>query len=215
MGKLSAAVFCITESVINPATNVQTHTPAAAIRQTVYLYGITGFGKTSFIRHFLGKKSYFYFSAAHLSKDALNEIKISSIVVIDDLQMAQTLEARQLITQIIGLKGIWLILVSRCKLSAWLLPTYLEENFMLIDEEDLALSQEDAMESLSRCGTSESEEAICDIYGFTKGNALFLRIATLELVEGKECHEERMQRIRQTCWDYLEEYDYEKRLYMN
>ena len=36
-----------------------------------YLYGVTGVGKTSLIRHFLEKKEYFYVSALNTTPDDL------------------------------------------------------------------------------------------------------------------------------------------------
>lgn len=37
---------------------------AAGIRQTVYLYGVTGIGKTALAEHMLGSCKYDYFTAA-------------------------------------------------------------------------------------------------------------------------------------------------------
>ena len=70
---------------------------AQSLSQTVYLYGISGCGKTAFIRDFLGKRHYHYYSAEQLNEA---EIEFASsekqfIVVIDDLQQLRTDELRE------------------------------------------------------------------------------------------------------------------------
>lgn len=69
--------------------------PAAAERKLrmayqaglpAYLYGVTGVGKTSLIRHFLEKKEYFYVSALNTTPDDLESEKITApVIVLDDL----------------------------------------------------------------------------------------------------------------------------------
>ena len=45
---------------------------AQTLLQTVYLYGISGCGKTAFIRDYLGKKQYYYYSADQLNAEDLD-----------------------------------------------------------------------------------------------------------------------------------------------
>lgn len=69
--------------------------PAAAERKLrmayqaglpAYLYGVTGVGKTSLIRHFLEKKEYLYVSALNTTPDDLESEKITApVIVLDDL----------------------------------------------------------------------------------------------------------------------------------
>lgn len=70
---------------------------AQTMLQTVYLYGISGCGKTTFIRNYMGKRRYHYFSAEQLKEEEL-EISFSgkqNIVVIDDLHQLRTDDLRE------------------------------------------------------------------------------------------------------------------------
>ncbi len=65
---------------------------AQTLFQTVYIYGISGCGKTAFIRDYMGKRRYYYYSAEQLSEEEL-EMPSSGkkiIVVIDDLHLLRT-----------------------------------------------------------------------------------------------------------------------------
>ena len=63
---------------------------AKNISQTVYIFGVTGTGKTSFAADFLARKSYHYFSVSDTGIDEIAAMvppKADSpvVVVIDDL----------------------------------------------------------------------------------------------------------------------------------
>ena len=70
---------------------------AQSLSQTVYLYGISGCGKTAFIRDFLGKRQYHYYSAEQLNEAELEFAPSEKqlIVVIDDLQQLRMDELRE------------------------------------------------------------------------------------------------------------------------
>ena len=69
---------------------------AQTLMQTVYVYGISGCGKTSFIQSFIGKRRYYSFSAENMSIDDL-DIPLGgkhTFVVIDDLLQLRDDELR-------------------------------------------------------------------------------------------------------------------------
>lgn len=113
--------------------------------QTVYLYGATGYGKTALIRNYLKRMEYLYFNAGNV---LVNELAISesigdresgrTIVVIDDIQLAEPEDVRSAIVELSGRRDIWLILVGRCRCPSWLLAATLKQYpFMIIEEEEL------------------------------------------------------------------------------
>ena len=85
--------------------------PAAAERKLrmayqaglpAYLYGVTGVGKTSLIRHFLEKKEYFYVSALNTTPDDLESEKITAPVIVE-YSRAVTPQIRQAGNRLSGL----------------------------------------------------------------------------------------------------------------
>ena len=76
------------ERYIRPKVAEEKFKLAQGLKQNVYLYGMTGIGKTAFVKDMLGKKSYDYYSA---ERDCAERIFIPEdgkehIIVIDDLQ---------------------------------------------------------------------------------------------------------------------------------
>ena len=104
------------EFYIRPKVANKKMKAAHTILQTVYLYGMSGCGKTAFIRDYMGKRKYHYFSAEHLSGEELDfpyrEKQI--IVIIDDLHQLRTDELREVIVKKIEMlvrrQDVWLIL---------------------------------------------------------------------------------------------------------
>jgi LuxR family maltose regulon positive regulatory protein len=80
------------EFYIRPRTANKKMKSAQDLSQTVYLYGISGCGKTAFIRDYLGKRRYRYYCAEQLNEEEL-DVPLSDkqmIVVIDDLHQLRT-----------------------------------------------------------------------------------------------------------------------------
>ena len=81
--------------------------------QTVYIYGATGAGKTTFVGDFLSKKQYQYLSmsdidAVHLADMTPSETNtahekpyMKKIIVIDDLYLLETQEDRTICERLI------------------------------------------------------------------------------------------------------------------
>lgn len=109
--------------------------PAAAERKLrmayqaglpAYLYGVTGVGKTSLIRHFLEKKEYFYVSALNTKPDDLESEKITApVIVLDDLYAISDIRLKdayyQKIQEWMERNDLWVVLISRAPFPAWLL----------------------------------------------------------------------------------------------
>ena len=106
---------------------------AQSMNQTVYLYGVTGSGKTSLVRDMLNRRTYSYYSAEETN---LEEIQISKdfkeqIIVIDDLYLVTDQQLREeyaaLLKKLIAQRNIWLILISRSSIPRWLMPLYVQQ----------------------------------------------------------------------------------------
>ncbi|WP_228351563.1 LuxR C-terminal-related transcriptional regulator [Variimorphobacter saccharofermentans] len=189
---------------------------AQSLFQTVYLYGISGCGKTAFIRDFLGKRHYHYYSAEQLNEAeldfALSEKQL--IVVIDDLQQLRTDELRETLIKKIEVlarrQDVWLILSGRSRMPSWLLSVYYRRVFTVIEEEDFVLSETEMTNYLNLWGVTLAEEDFSKVAGLTKGIGIVLRLLALELSAGRPFDTNHIERMRNDFWDYLESHVYDQ-----
>lgn len=137
---------------------------AQTLYQTVYLYGISGCGKTAFIRDFLGKRRYYYFTTEQLKEENL-DLPISEkqiIVVIEDLHQLRTDDFREVLIKRIEMlasrQDVWLILSGRSRMPSWLLSIYYRKVFTVIEEEDFLLSEGEIAKYLNLWRLTPTEE---------------------------------------------------------
>ena len=121
---------------------------AQELQQGIYLYGMTGCGKTAFVKDMLGRKSYHYFSARQTGAGDLPAFQDGRqhTVVVDDLQDVASSQQREEYTSQLRLwmdsKNVWLILISRCVPPRWFMQLYVEYTFLSIKEEELLLDRQ-------------------------------------------------------------------------
>ena len=116
---------------------------AKILRQSVYIYGATGYGKTELIRQYFKNIKHIYISCGQNSCD-LSAIPegCTDPVIIDSINAVEDEELRKEITALFGRKKLWLVLAGRSRMPSWLLECFIKQNMLLITEEDLALSAE-------------------------------------------------------------------------
>lgn len=204
------------EFYIPPKTANKKMKSAQSLSQTVYLYGISGCGKTAFIRDFLGKKQYHYYSA-----EQLNEVELEFapsekqlIVVIDDLQQLRMDELRETLIKKIEIlvrqQNTWLILSGRSRMPSWLLSIYYRKVFTVIGEEDFVLSDAEILNYLNLWGVTIAEEDFQKVTRLTKGIGIVVRLLTMELSSGKPFDANYIERMRNDFWDYLDCHVYDQ-----
>lgn len=212
---------------VRPKTAYNRLKAAQRMKQTVYVYGSTGYGKTSLVTDFLKRKKYNYISAK--KNDAVEAIEVllekmkkedrsDKIVVIDDLYLLKDSEERekcyQLLEKLIIDPEIWLILISRCVLPAWLIPLHIKYFFVTITADDLCLSKEEINIYIENWNLSLSDLPRKWILEEAGGHPLFLKIFCINLKNsnlfvddsGEQAKKE-MELIEKTivdCYDYLD-----------
>ncbi len=176
---------CGDERYVRPKNAEKKFKLARELGQTVYLYGITGSGKTALVRDMLRAGSYRCLSAGETAADQLRlpETGKGQILVVDDLQQVQG-RARQeawakALRALAGRRDVWLILVSRCRIAQWLMPLHVENAFLVIDEADLQLDRQEQDAFLERWGLSLPPEAADQVWQLAAGSPLFLRFVAL------------------------------------
>ena len=189
--------------------------------QTVYISGATGFGKTSFVADYLFRRRYEYYSMAEsVPEDILRGLSCEKkrIVVVDDLQqLTETVEretARETVEKLAKDPEVWLVLVGRCPVPAWLKPVYIQHVFVMIGEKELALSEREEKDYLKMWDLELTDRAEKRLRTLSCGHPLFLRIEALRLKQMETEPDNTENRIRMEMsvieqarsdwWDYLE-----------
>lgn len=158
---------------------------AQGLRQSVYIYGPTGIGKTAFVSDMLGRKSYHYYSVVNTGADEIFAAADGrqDTVVIDDLQEITGEQRRKeyagMLRRLLQQKNIWLILISRCALLQWLMSLHVDSTFLIIREEELLLDRSGQDAYFEKWCVSLSAEQAKQIWQIGGGNPLFLRFVAL------------------------------------
>ncbi len=197
---------------IAPATALRKLKAARDLSQTVYLYGATGYGKTELIRHFLSGRRYIRLSCEELpwKPGAIPPQEPGKqtrwAVVIDDLHRLKSEELRQEVLALEQRKDLWLIMISRSPIPAWLMPRYVKAGFILITEEDLKLGEAEIGGYLKACGIPSTDEEVRYLQRTSEGNAYVVRHAALKLKEGKSLGPALYEEIWEAFSVYLENF---------
>lgn len=189
---------------------------AQMLSQTVYLYGISGCGKTAFLRDYMGKRRHLYISAEQMQledlKFPLDDRQIT--VVIDDLQLLRMDTLREdLIKQIEALiqrDDVWLVLCGRSRMPSWLTPLYYRKVFTVIEEEDFLLSETEMEQYLKLWGLTPTEEDFSNIMKLSNRLGIVARLIAMELAAGRPFEATYIERMRNDFWDYLDRHVYDQ-----
>ena len=171
-----------------PAAALKKLKIARSLPQTVYLYGATGYGKTELVRQYLSGRRYTYLSCEELPWEeeipSLDGTRRSQIVVIDDLHRLKSEELRQEILALEEREDIWLILISRSPIPAWLMPRHIKNVFVVISEKDLRMGRSEIAAYLEARGIACTEDDIRLLEATAEGNAYVLHHVALRMKEG-------------------------------
>ncbi len=225
----------VDEHYVRPQAAWEQMKVARNIGQTVYIYGTTGTGKTSFVADFLAKKQYCYLSAADTDVVKMAEIvsektdlipekaHAQKIFVIDDLYLVETQEDKtaceKLIDTLSGRKDIWLILISRAPVPKWMKSVYVRHIFVTIGEDVLFLTEKEQEDYLGKWELSPTEAACKRIRELGYGHPLFLQIVSMrlkgiaeeEIIRDRESAElGAIEKSRTDIWDYFDVYVYDQ-----
>ncbi|WP_217957917.1 LuxR C-terminal-related transcriptional regulator [Acutalibacter muris] len=170
------------EQYIMPLSANRKLKAAKSIDQTAYIYGATGYGKTTFVQKYLAKRRHTYLNCGNRRWDE-NDIPAQGIVVLDDLHLLDE-SRREIVRSIVAMPEVWLIIVSRSPVPAWLMPEYINVGFMIISENDLRLGRKEIAGYLDRLGLSCTEDGLRLLTENSEGNAYAVRHAALKMAEG-------------------------------
>jgi len=200
----------VDQNYIAPAVALKKLKKARSLPQTVYLYGATGYGKTELVRQYLSGRRYTYLSCEELPWEdgALPAEEPGRqnrrVVVIDDLHRLKSEELRREILALEEREDIWLILISRSPLPAWLMPQHIKSVFVVISEKDLRMGRSEIAAYLEARGITYTEEDIQYLQDTAEGNAYVLHHVALRMKEGQSPGPELYAEIWDAFAVYLE-----------
>ena len=128
------------------------------------------------------------------------------VVVIDDLHRLKSEELRKEIIALARRSDLWLILISRSPVPAWLMPLYVREGLMIISEDDLRLGKAEISGYLKICGVAFTDDDIQYLQKTAEGNAYVVRHAALKMKEGKHVGPALYAEIWEAFSVYLEKF---------
>ena len=170
-----------------PAAVKKKLTMAKKNRQTVYLYGPAGFGKTLVVREFLKSQRYLYINSENfeeLEKLVHGAKGREQIVVLDGIHQFRNSERRQQALTLMEQSNLWILLLSRAAVPAWLLSSYVSRGMLVIGEEELALKTEEVGALAEKLGVALLQSDCEDIARRFQGNGYAIRYLFQKLLEG-------------------------------
>ena len=193
---------------------------------TTYIYGVTGSGKTSLVKHYMirQKETYDLFDAETLCAEELKlpSAKTRRIVVIDNLHRLEwenDEKLREAVLALIRREDIWLILSGRCPVLPWMSDARFREGFYVIDEELLFFSPEDVKRFTKAADIILTEEMERRLVGLFRGYPLAWYMLHQRIREndkwrdcilGVEHYEKIFKWSQDHVWDYLEFHVYDQ-----
>lgn len=168
------------EQYVLPSLAVNKYKEAEKKRQTVFISGMCGYGKTTLVRHLLKDTAYSYFDMYSDPFSVLDcEVAKKTTVVIDNLSFLRDTSVCNKILELMGNPQAWCILISRAGCPEWLVSSALSlGGLVTISESDMNLSYEETKNLLAIHGvTNLNERALTRLYKYSLGHPLYLTYA--------------------------------------
>ncbi len=183
-------------------------------RKTLYIYGMSGYGKTSLINFMVSDQEVIYVSADTFEPEDLElEDETENItVIVDDLDKLVRNpffeENKRRINELASFENVWLVLAGRSEVPGWLMPGYFTYNFILIDENDLGFDRREAERYLESWDVELSEDDMDDVEKKSLRYPLLCKIFAMHLKNGEEIDDEMFETAKCELWDYAWEHVY-------
>ncbi|WP_418748205.1 LuxR C-terminal-related transcriptional regulator [Frisingicoccus sp.] len=201
------------KNYIVPALAMKKLKAARNLSQAVYIYAATGYGKTELVKQYLANRRYTYISCTDepwnseiLPKkmDDRKERKNRSIIVIDDLHFLKSGKGQREVLELLAREDLWVILISRSRVPAWLMPYYTRTGFIVICQEQLRFRKEEIEQLFSRFGVELNREQLNAIEEKSHGNAYAIELTARQFDESAVPERDLYQRVQNQFEDYLE-----------
>ena len=180
---------------------------AKLLKQNVYIYGATGYGKTELIKQYFKKDKYIYIPCRQNSCDLSvipDECGRAVTVVIDNVNAIDSDELRSEIKELCRRKNLWVIILGRSMMPGWLYDTVITCHMLIIPEENLALNEEGIDKYMRSEGIILSTEELHFQRKCCEGNPFGVKYAAQQLLAGNRIGNELFEQNSIMFQSYLE-----------
>lgn len=125
-------------------------------------------------------------------------------MVVDDMHLLKNAKGRKAVFSLAGRSDIWLILICRSPIPAWLMPLYIKGGFLVITEDDLRLGEKEISAYMESQGLAVTEEELVFVAERSQGNAYTVRHTALKMLEGMRPGPKMAEEIVEAFAAYLE-----------
>lgn len=176
--------------------------------RNIYITGATGFGKTTAVeQYYSGSKVRFMSGADGFLQELplIGDIS-ENIIVIDDISWINDDRTIQYITELLKAgHDKHFVLIGRGQIPAYLRLLSIEQDFIVADEKDLALSPEEVKKFFTGRGLELSDEQTTEAWDATEGHALSLTYLARHLEAGMKLDSETFEQTRMDVFRYFDE----------
>ena len=174
---------------------------------SVYIYGATGFGKTSIAEQALGSAAV-WISGGDTEDHVIKQLErcdASGYIVLDDLHCVESALLQRRIVQMAGREGFPMVMIGRAALPAWASALTLQAEIAIIAEDDLRVTEDEIAAICDFLELKLPRERVRYWIEKTEGNAMALNLLIRQLQQGTPDGEALAEEIRRTFMDYLDE----------
>lgn len=153
----------------------------------VYIYGATGYGKTSIVRDFLDGKDVLWFSAKEREWD-ISEKNMSDAecIIFDDVQFISSDAQKEQMVKCIKNNDAWVVIIGRSQSPQWLIPLVAEGLVRVIPEKQLYMTTEDVVKMAEQNALKLTEEGAKYISEKAEGNVYAISTAIRYIKDGED-----------------------------
>lgn len=196
------------DEYIKPVEAFKKLDAANLLKQNVYIYAASGYGKTELVKQYFKKGTYLYIPCSQNCCDLSvipNDCERTVTVVIDNVNAIDSDELRGEIKELCRRKKLWVIILGRSMMPSWLYDTVVTCHMLIIPEEDLALTEEGIDKYMRSEGIILSEEELRFQRETCEGNAFGIKYAAQQLLAGKHTGNELFEQNSIMYQRYLEQ----------
>lgn len=198
---------------VPPETAYHKLRSARNLERNVYLYGATGYGKTTLLKQYLDFRSYHYWDCRNVEwgqeqpgPQTRRQKDASVCIVIDNIQLVRSREQKEKILALMNRRDVWLILAGRSRIPLWLKPEEVAGRLIVIAEQDFRLTGREVLKIAEQHEVRLNEEEARWISDVTEGNAYAIALYITEMRQhGFPLDNSLVEHITREFVGYLEE----------
>lgn len=181
---------------------------AAARNNSVYLYGATGYGKTSTVASVFDRTNAVWIDGDDGADNILRQLtgcSPSRYTVLDDLHCVEDAALQRKIVQMVSRDGCPMVLIGRAPLPSWLSGLALQSKLTIIPEDDLRMTDSELTELCASLGLRLKPQRIQELLDINEGNIMALGLFLRRIQQGEPDGKALEEDMRKDFKAYLDE----------